>query len=296
MRGPEAAWREAGCPGTDDDPLPAGRSHLAFLAFRVAWKALENSFLQRLRSGALHAWARRGTALGDWIKIPPDSWGALRIKDYVAGIAEGGREELYSIRVAKPDGLPLDIALRAFGDPAKVALLDNAEKVLAEFHFQRPASHPPPPQNFRVSDITTEISRQLKTDLVANLAAGSLVGLLPGSTSVRVPPEQWSRLAADSASEATIEESLLERVLIVPARFAPASKAPAKAHTVADERACQHWLEQEWLQTPRRPKAAWLELAKQQWPQLADEGFERAWAETRKTHPAMGKPGRPKGG
>jgi hypothetical protein len=215
-------------------------------------------------------------------------------------MAEGGREEFYSMRVAKPGGVPLDTALRAFGDPARVALLEQAEEVVAEFHSGKLPRYVSSPTDWRASNEAADLRRQLMMDLFAHLASENLMGLQPRGGSGRVPPDRWSSLISNSVGgRNTSEGSWLEEVLIVPARLAPLVKpanSPAKAHTVADESSCARWLEEEWPQVRERTRWQWFELAKQKWPHLSAEGFRRAWAEARKIHSEMGQPGRRKRG
>ena len=297
LRPVDAAWHKAGCPGSDADPRPEAKRHPLFIAVTAAWRGMQDQVFGRLRSGELLARGRVGTVLSDWTSIPPDSWGTLRVTDLDAGTVEGGGVILHSVRVAKPGGVPLDIAMRIFGDPMLVDRFEAAEWAAAPSH---PGGglppYVPPSLGRNAPETAAGLRERLEAELFGHLAAGTLVGReASGNTLTPIPPERWQGLAADP--DGREDRAWMDEVLVIPAGFAPPhspSKPTAKAHTTADESGCTRWLIDEWPRAPARTKDRWRAEADREWPALSNEGFERAWAEARKQHPEMGAQGRRK--
>lgn len=66
---------------------------------RNALALIEADLMSKLRRGVLTVWAREGSPLAPWRKIPASAWRTLKLDDVVRGTAKGPGVTLFDIRV-----------------------------------------------------------------------------------------------------------------------------------------------------------------------------------------------------
>jgi hypothetical protein len=75
------------------------------LRMREAQAAAEAAFLAMLRAGRLIAWAREGSPVAPFRRIPADAWASLRLVHVTEGRASGHGVKLFGIHVAPATAL-----------------------------------------------------------------------------------------------------------------------------------------------------------------------------------------------
>ncbi|PKQ10731.1 MAG: hypothetical protein CVT70_18000 [Alphaproteobacteria bacterium HGW-Alphaproteobacteria-1] len=63
---------------------------------------IEGDLMSKLRRGVLTIWAREGSPLAPWRKIPASAWRTLKLDDVIKGTAKGPGVELFDIRMGVP--------------------------------------------------------------------------------------------------------------------------------------------------------------------------------------------------
>jgi hypothetical protein len=63
---------------------------------------IEDDLMSKLRRGVLTIWAREGSPLAPWRRIPASAWRTLKLDDVIKGTAKGPSVELFDIRMGVP--------------------------------------------------------------------------------------------------------------------------------------------------------------------------------------------------
>lgn len=96
---------------------------------------IEDDLMSKLRRGVLTIWAREGSPLAPWRRIPASAWRTLKLDDVIKGTAKGPGVELFDIRVGVPvaEKAPEPIPAPPLPQTGSPGRPTNMHLVVAEF-------------------------------------------------------------------------------------------------------------------------------------------------------------------